>query len=85
MEVPSIPEPDGLTVRVNCFDGDPKHLLVGLMNNDLFADWTGKLRLREGEIASAEELWCGKRLPAGREIPVTIPAGDVAVVDVRLR
>ena len=78
-------EPAGLTVRVNCFESDPKRLLVGLLNNDLFADWSGKLRLRDAEAASAEELWRGRKLPAAREIPLTIPAGHLAVLDVRLK
>jgi hypothetical protein len=50
--------PGGLTVRVNCFDEDPKRLLVGLTNNDLFADWSGRLTVRQGQVASArDERW----------------------------
>jgi hypothetical protein len=77
--------PGGLTVRTCCFDNDPQRRLIGLLNNDLFADWSGKLRLREGVAASAEELWHGRQLTAGREITLSIPAGDVAIIDVRLR
>jgi len=76
-------EPAGLTVRVNCYENDPNRLLVGLLNNDLFADWTGTLRLREGQIASAEAPWPAAKLRAGRELPLTIPAGEVALVDLR--
>jgi hypothetical protein len=78
-------DPGGLTVRVNCFAGDPEHLLVGLFNNDLFADWSGRLAVRQGEVASARELWRGEELRPGREMELSIPAGDVAVVDVRLK
>jgi hypothetical protein len=78
-------EPDGLAVRVNCFPDDPNRLLVGLINNDLFADWSGRLTLREGELASAHDLWRGRDLPEGRAVRLTVPAGDVAVVDLRVR
>ncbi len=77
--------PAGLNVRVNCYAGDPKRLLVSLTNNDLFADWRGALRVRLGAVASARELRSGKALPAGKEIALTVPAGDVVLVEVRLR
>jgi hypothetical protein len=78
-------EPGGLNVRTCCYANDPKRLLVGLMNNDLFAEWRGRLKLRRGEAASARELWRGTALPAGREVPLVIPPGDVAIIDVRLK
>jgi hypothetical protein len=78
--------PSGLTVRTCLYDSDPKRMLVGLFNNSLFADWTGTLTVHKGVVASAVETWRGKRLqpgPAG--IRLTVPAGDVAMVEVRLR
>ncbi len=82
---PVVVEPPGLNVRVNCFEGDPRRLLVGLMNNDLFADWRGTLRVRRGEVASATELRTGDTLKPARGIALKVRAGDVAMVDVRLR
>lgn len=78
-------EPPGLNVRVNCFGDDPQRLLVGLTNNDLFAAWRGTLRVRRGEVASATEVRSGDALTPARGISLEIPAGDVAIVDVRLR
>jgi hypothetical protein len=73
-------------VRTCLYDKDPKRVLVGLFNNSLFADWTGTVTVRNRAIASAIETWRGKRLqpgPAG--IKVTVKAGDVAMIEVRLR
>lgn len=78
-------EPKGLNIRICCYDDDPRRLLVGLLNNDLFADWEGTLRVRGRSIASARELWKGQSLPGSRRLKLKIPAGDVAILDLRLR
>jgi hypothetical protein len=78
-------EPAGLNIHTCCYHGDPQRLLVGLLNNDLFADWRGGLRVRIGAIASARELWRGKELPAQDRLELVIPAGDVAIVEIRLK
>lgn len=77
-------EPKGLNLRICCYDGDPQRLLVGLLNNELFADWEGTLRVRGRSVASAKELWRGRSLGRGRRIKLKIPAGDVAILDLRL-
>ncbi|MBI2298513.1 MAG: LamG domain-containing protein [Armatimonadetes bacterium] len=77
-------KPGGLGIQVNCFAGG-KRLLVGLFNQDLFAAWQGTLHLRRGAVAGAAELWHGRKLPAAAEIPLSIAAGDVAMVELRLR
>jgi len=77
-------EPAGLGVQTCCFT-DGGRLLVGLFNQNLFADWQGTLKVRRGEVAGARELWHGQALTAGAAIPLRIAAGDVAVVDLRLR
>ena len=71
-----------LNLRVNCYAKDPKRLLVTLTNNELFADWQGKLKLRQGEVKSVRDLRTEKPL-AG--LDVKVPAGDVLVLDVRLK
>jgi hypothetical protein len=76
-------EPKGLNVRVCCYDGDDRRLLVGLMNNDLFADWQGTLRVRGRKIAAARELWKGQALPVAGGVKLKVPAGEVAILDVR--
>jgi hypothetical protein len=76
-------DPAGLNVHTCCYDGDPKRLLVGLINNDLFASWRGSVRVRPGEVISAKELWKGRRLKVGDRIELEIPAGDVAILDIR--
>lgn len=78
-------EPVGLNVRTCCYQDDPTRLLVGLMNNDLFAHWQGTLRVRVGQAASVRELIGDKVLPAGDVISLQIPAGDVAILDIRLK
>ena len=80
-------DPPGLTLMTCCHDGDPKHLWIGLLNNDLFADWHGTLRLRRGSIAAATELWRGRPLAAQQQqrIELDIPAGDAAIIDLRLK
>jgi hypothetical protein len=91
---PVIVEPAGLNVRVDCFDGDPKRLMVALTNNDLFADWRGAVRLRQGKLASVRSLWperapaarqAAATAPAGETATVTVPAGDVVILDLRLK
>jgi len=78
-------EPAGLNVRVCCYEGDPQHLLVGLTNNDLFADWTGSLKVRTGEVATVSELLDGELLATTPQPRLRIPAGSVSVLDIRLR
>ncbi len=78
-------DPAGLNVHTCCYDGDPKRLLVGLINNDLFAGWRGTLRARLGEVASAKELWRNRRLEVGDRIALEIPAGDVAILEIRMK
>lgn len=78
-------EPAGLNLHTCCFDGDPKRLLVGLLNNDLFAPWHGTVHVRLGPVASVVERWQEKPLPASDRIQLTIPAGDAAILEIRLR
>jgi hypothetical protein len=77
--------PAGLGVTTCCFDDDPKRLLVGLMNHDLLANWNGTVRIRIGEMASVSELWRGKAMAVGNPLELDIPAGDLLILDVRLR
>lgn len=77
-------DPPGLNVHTCCYDGDPKRLLVGLINNDLFAAWHGSIRVRLGEAASATELWKDRTLKIGDRIELEVPAGDVAILEIRL-
>ncbi len=76
--------PAGLGVQTVCH-ADGNRLTVGLVNNDLFADWQGTLEVRRGTVASATEQLSGQTLPAGRSIPIKVAAGEVAVVELRLR
>jgi hypothetical protein len=78
-------DPPGLAIMTCCHDGDPKHLWVGLLNNDLFADWRGALHLRLGPVASAHDLWRDQPLTVQPQIPLEVPAGDVAIIDLRLQ
>jgi hypothetical protein len=77
-------EPSGPGVTTCCYAGDPKRLLVGLMNHDLFADWQGTLRVRSGPITAVRDLWNEQALPAQNPLPLTIPAGEVLILGVRL-
>jgi hypothetical protein len=78
-------EPAGMNVRVNCYDGDPKRLMVALTNMDLFAEWQGSLRLRRGEIASVRDLRREASIPVAKSLKLSVPAGDVVLLDVRLK
>lgn len=78
-------DPPGLNVHTCCYDGDPKRILVGLINNDSFAAWHGSIRVRLGEVASANELWQDRGLKIANRIELEIPAGDVAILEVRLK
>ncbi len=78
-------EPPGLNVHTCCYDGDPKRLLVGLINNDLFANWQGRVQVRVGAVASAKELETGRPVAAGDRIELAIPAGNVAILELRLK
>ncbi len=77
--------PAGLNLRTCCHPDDSGRLLVGLMNNDLFADWRGTLRSRLGRMTSVTDWTDEKTLPAGEALSLTIPAGDVAILDIRLQ
>ena len=76
--------PAGLGVTVCCFAEDAKRLLVGLMNQDLFADWQGTLQIRLGPIKAVRELLREQDLPAQVPLPLAIPAGETLILDVRL-
>ncbi len=78
-------EPAGLTIQTCCYENDSKRLLVGLTNNDLFADWKGRVRVRGAEVKSAHELRADSKLATGNGIDLAVPAGDVATIDVRLQ
>ena len=78
-------EPPGLNVRTCFYDRQPKRLLVGLMNNNLFADWQGTLDVRAGDIASVQELWRHRPLSMTAAVGLQIPAGEVAILDIRLK
>lgn len=78
-------DPPGLTIRTCCYDREPKRLLVGLMNNDLFTDWDGALTVRVGGTASATDIWRGRALTVKPALSLSIPAGEVGIVDIRLR
>jgi hypothetical protein len=78
-------EPGGLGMATCYYPDDPKRLLVGLTNNDLFADWHGTLRVRLGPLASARDLWRNADLAPGPAIALEISAGDVAILDLRLK
>jgi len=83
--LPVLVDPPGLNVRVNAYAEDPDRLLVALTNNDLFADWEGTVRLREGSIARAVDLRADTPLPTGRRLSVTVAAGEVVLLEVRRR
>ena len=55
------------------------------MNNDLFADWRGTLRVRIGQVAAARKLWRQRPLSVEGHVNLEVPAGDVAILDVRLK
>jgi hypothetical protein len=77
-------EPSGLGVTTCCYADDPQRLLVGLMNHSLFADWQGTLNVRQGPLTSIRDIWNEQTLPAQNPLPLTIPAGEVLILDVRL-
>ena len=77
--------PAGLGVTTCCYDGDRKRLLVGLINHDLFARWEGTLGVRIGQVIAVRDLWHGKTVAAQEPLQLEVPAGDVLVLDVRLR
>jgi len=77
-------EPPGPGITVCCYADDPQRLLVGLMNHDLFADWQGKLHVRLAPITAVRDILHERELPAQHPLPLTIPAGDAAILDMRL-
>lgn len=78
-------EPRGLSQMICSYPGDPKRLLVGLTNNDLFAAWHGTVRVRLGPLAAAKDIWHETELPTKQPIALEIRAGDAAILDVRLK
>jgi hypothetical protein len=82
---PVVVGPAGLNVRVNCYDGNPKRLMVALTNMDLFAEWQGSLSLRSGQIAGVRDRRRDVSIPAAKALKLAVPAGDVVLLDVRLK
>lgn len=77
-------EPSGLGITICCYADDPKRLLVGLMNHDLFADWQGTLRMRLGPMTAVREIWKDQALPPQNPLPLAIPAGEAVILNIRL-
>ena len=78
--------PQGLNIRTCCYAGDEGRLLVGLMNNDLFADWQGEIRMRGRRLRSAQDLRHDLTLHVSRDrVKVIVSAGDVTILDLRLQ
>jgi hypothetical protein len=82
---PILLDPPGLNVRVNVYADDPHRLLLALTNNDLFAEWQGTLRLRNGRIDTVVDLRREAALRGGQRLALTVPAGDVVLLDLRTR
>ncbi|NPV47205.1 MAG: hypothetical protein HPY69_09620 [Armatimonadetes bacterium] len=82
--LPVTVEPAGLNVRVNCYGDDPQRLLVSLTNNELFADWEGQVRLRSGTVTAVRDLRREQALEPAALSKMRVPAGDVALLDVRV-
>jgi hypothetical protein len=78
-------QPGGLGMTTCCYEGNPKRLLVGLMNHDLFADWQGSLRVRIGQAGAVQQLYPGDAAAVPALESLKIPAGDVLILDLRLR
>jgi hypothetical protein len=79
-------EPGGLKMRVNCFEGDPNRLLICLTNNELFSPWHGAVQVNLTALSTARDLLTDTALPiTGSSFELTLPAGDVALVEVRGR
>ncbi|MHB8970517.1 MAG: LamG domain-containing protein [Pirellulaceae bacterium] len=76
-------EPAGLGVTTCCYADDPQRLLVGLLNNDLFADWQGTLQVRHGAVTSVKDILNERELPAQNPLSLIVPAGDAVILDVR--
>lgn len=54
------------------------------MNHDLFANWQGKLHVRLGPITAVRDILHDREMPVQHPLPLIIPAGDAAILDVRL-
>ncbi len=78
-------EPEGLGITTCCFEDNPRRLLVGLMNNDLFANWKGTLDLRIGGVTEVHELRSGRELAVEELHQLEVIAGDVVILDIRTR
>ncbi len=76
-------DPPGLGVTCCCFPDDPRRMLVGLFNNDLFAPYQGTLQFRLGNPQSVRSTIRDQDLKARSELPVTISAGDIEVLEVK--
>jgi hypothetical protein len=77
--------PEGLNVRVNCYEGQPSRFLVALTNNELFADWEGSVSLPERTVTAVRDLRAELALSPDELERLTVPAGDVVLLEVRTR
>jgi hypothetical protein len=75
--------PPGLGVTCCCFTNEPRRMLVGLFNNDLFANYEGTLQLRLGAPQSVRSTMRDQDVDPRSPLPVVISAGDVEVLDVK--
>ncbi len=76
--------PSGLTIRTCFYTDDPRRMLIGLLNDNLFAAWEGAVSVRIGNVTRVRDIWHDRALTPKPEIRLTIEPGDAALLDVRL-
>lgn len=76
-------EVDGEEIQyiVNVTD-NTKRLLVTLVNNSPIDDWQGSISLKTGKIVRAKELMEEKKLSTRKPIRISVPKGDLRVVEI---
>ncbi|MHB8957692.1 MAG: LamG domain-containing protein [Pirellulaceae bacterium] len=75
--------PPGLGVTCCCFADEPRRMLVGLFNNELFVHYEGTLQFRLGTPESVRSTMRERDLQPRNPLPIRVPAGDIEVLDVK--
>lgn len=76
-------EIDGSEIQyITNLTDNTKRLLVTLVNNSLTDDWQGSVSLKDGSIVSAREWMQEKELIGKRPLKVSIPKGELRVIEI---
>jgi len=76
---------DNIQYTVNLFPGKKDVIVVTLVNNDRFNEWSGTVRFKNSKIIESYEWLTGEKVMIGKEgaLKVNIPQGDIRIFTIK--